>query len=179
VLLLDGILLGVIAGLVAGGSLLRLGGTHLRGEALMLLLLVCQVLVPVAVDRLGVPKIPALAVWLATMAGLVAMALWNRHVPGMVLVAVGISLNVLVIGLNSGMPVSLDAVRWLNPAAQPVFDLLHGPLTEHTVLAALADVVPVPGPSWHRGVASIGDFCLMFGVALFIYSGMRQAPEPS
>lgn len=176
-LLLDGILLGLVAGLVAGGSLRNLGKTHLRGEALMLLLLVAQLSIPGLVARLDVPKTPALAVWLLTMAGLVLLALWNRSVSGMVLVAIGISLNVLVIGFNSGMPVSLEAVRWLNPDAVPVFDLLHGPLTGRTALAALADVVPVPGPSWHRGVASIGDFCLMFGVALFIHDGMRRVSD--
>lgn len=173
-LLLDGILLGLVAGFAAGGSLRYLGNTRLHGEPLMLLLLVAQLSVPALADRLDVPKTPALAVWLVTMAGLVFLALWNRNVPGMVLVALGISLNVLVIGFNSGMPVSLEAVKWLNPAAVPAFDLLHGPLTERTALAALADVVPVPGPSWHRGVASIGDFCLMFGVALFIHEGMRR-----
>ncbi len=176
-LLLDGILLGFVAGLAAGGSLRHLGDTHLRGEALMLLLLVAQLSVPALAERLDVPKTPALAAWLLTMAGLVLLALWNRHVPGMLLVAIGISLNVLVIGFNSGMPVSLDAVKWLDPAAVPVFDLLHSPLTDGTALAALADVVPVPGPAWHRGVASIGDFALMFGVALFIHDGMRGVSD--
>jgi hypothetical protein len=176
-LLLDGILLGLVAGLAAGGSLRHLGNIHLRGEALMLLLLIAQFLIPVLAERLEVPKSPALAAWLLTMAGLVLLALWNRHVTGMLLVAIGISLNVLVIGFNSGMPVSLEAVNWLNPGAAPVFDLLHNPLTERTVLAVLADVVPVPGPSWHRGVASIGDFALLFGVALFIHGGMRSVSD--
>jgi hypothetical protein len=176
-LLLDGIVLGLVAGFAAGGSLKHLGNTHLHGEALMLILLVAQLSIPALAERFEVPKTPALAIWLLTMAGLVLLALWNRHVPGMLLVAIGISLNVLVIGFNSGMPVSLEAVRWLDPAAAPVFDLLHGPLTEQTALAALADVVPVPGPSWHRGVASIGDFALMFGVALFIHNGMRRESD--
>lgn len=176
-LLLDGILIGMAAGFIAGGSLRRLGTVHLRGETLMLLLLVLQLSIPSLAERYAWPKTPALALWLATMAALVGLALWNRHVPGMVFVGLGIALNILVIGYNQGMPVSLEAVQWLNPGAEPVFDLLHTPLAQRNALAVLADAIPIPGPVWHRGIASIGDFVLMFGAGHFIYSGMRNGTD--
>lgn len=179
-LMLDGIVLGMVAGLLAGGSFRGLKDVRLKGETAMFLLLIVQLAIPSLATRFGVSHTLALAGWLAVMAGLVALALWNRFTPGILLAGIGIAVNFLAIGLNAGMPVSPAAIRMLNGGAElPPFDLLHKELTEQTIAPVIADVIPIPGPSWHRGVASVGDLVLMAGAGYFVFSGMRRKDSMS
>lgn len=172
--MLDGIVLGLVAGLLAKGSFANLKNVRLKGETAIFLLLIIQLGIPALSTRFGVSHTLALAAWLAVMAGLVALALWNRYTPGIVLAAIGIAMNLLAIGLNAGMPVSTTAISYLSgTTALPEFDLLHEPLTDSTIAPILTDVIPVPGPTWHRGIASIGDLVLMFGAGYFVFASMR------
>ncbi|MHB1341557.1 MAG: DUF5317 family protein [Coriobacteriia bacterium] len=172
--MLDGIVLGLVAGLLAKGSFANLKNVRLKGETAVFLLLIIQLGIPTLSDRLGMSHTLALAAWLGVMAGLVALALWNRYTPGIILAALGIAMNLLAIGLNAGMPVSTTAIAYLSgTAAPPEFDLLHEPLTDSTVAPILTDIIPVPGPTWHRGIASIGDLVLMFGAGYFVFASMR------
>ncbi|MCE5203619.1 MAG: DUF5317 family protein [Coriobacteriales bacterium] len=172
--MLDGIVLGLVAGLITRGSLANLASTHLKGETAIVLLLVIQLSIPSVASRVGLSRTVALALWLVVMAGLVGLAIWNRDAPGMLLAGIGIAMNFLVIGLNAGMPVSLSAIaRLADEAAAPAFDLLHQALTDETIAPLLADVIPVPGPAWHRGVASVGDLLLMTGTGYFVYASLR------
>lgn len=173
-LMLDGIVLGMVAGLLAKGSFTNLQDVRLRGETAIFLLLVIQLAIPSVTNHFGVSHTLALAAWLAVMAGLVALSLWNRFTPGILLAGIGIAMNFLAIGLNGAMPVSPAAIAMLNvdrPA--PKFDLLHEELTDATIAPFLTDVIPVPGPSWHRGIASVGDVVLMTGAGYFIFASMR------
>lgn len=176
-LLLDGIVLGIVAGLLAGGSLARFGRVRLKGELAILPLLAFQLIVPRIATAMGFSQGVALGVWVVAMCGLVALALWNRHWVGLVIAALGIALNIVVIVANGGMPVSLDAIASLDASLVPKFDLVHTPLTAETRFPGLADVIAVPGPRWHRGVVSPGDVLLSLGAGFFVFSAMRRKAE--
>src|SRR5207237_1369438 len=77
---------------------------------------------------------------------------------GMVLIAVGCALNVLVIVVNQGMPVASDAL--LSAGAEMPHDPLHVVLGEATRLPALGDIIPV-GP--FHSVYSVGDLAIAIG----------------
>jgi len=178
VLLVDALLLGVAAGLVTGGSISALREVRLRFEMLMLGLLVFPAVLPTAAIRIGLSGPVALEMWVIAMCILCILAMTNARNPGMPLVALGVAANALVIVLNGGMPVLLTAYVPLGgPPIDPVSmagDLLHVPLGQSTLLGFLSDVIPVPGPQWHRAVVSIGDVLLCAGVALFIAYSMKS-----
>jgi hypothetical protein len=177
VLLLDGIVLGLALGLLAGGSFARFSRVHLKGEYLFMPLLAFQLLVPRLATMLGFAPAVALGLWVAAMCGLIALALWNRRWLGLSIAALGIALNVVVIVANGAMPVSLDAIARLDPTLVPQFDLVHEQLTSETRFQGLADVIAFPGPKWHRGVASPGDFLLSAGAGIFVFAAMRKKSE--
>ncbi len=176
-LLLDGIVIGLVGGLLSGGSVVALGRIKLKGEYLLLPLLVFQLLVPRLAGALGLSHVVALGLWVAVMCALVALAVWNRRWLGLVVAALGIALNIVVIVANGAMPVSLDAVARLDPTVVPRFDLVHEQLTAETRFTGLADIIAVPGPGWHRGVASPGDFLLSAGAGMFVFAAMRRKSE--
>lgn len=173
-LLLDGIILGLLAGLVSGGRLGNLAHAKLKGEAVIIGMLVFQLSVPRLTLLLGLTGSIPLVLWLLSMAALVALALVNWRSAGMVLAALGIALNIVAIGANGAMPVSTEAIARLDPALTPRFDLLHEPLTEETRLIGLTDAIAIPGPVWHRGVTSLGDFFLSFGAGLYVFVAMHE-----
>jgi hypothetical protein len=113
-------------------------------------------------------------VWLLSMAALVGLALLNWRYAGMVLAALGITLNILAIAVNGAMPVSLDAIASIDATVKPEFDLLHKAIDEDTRLVGLTDVIAVSGPSWHRGIASLGDFFLILGAGLYLFVAMHE-----
>ncbi|MCE5191189.1 MAG: DUF5317 domain-containing protein, partial [Actinomycetia bacterium] len=162
-LLLDGIVLGLVIGALSGGSLSRFGRVKLKGEHLLLPLLVFQLAIPRLCDALGLPTRLSLVFWIAVMCALVVLGLWNRRWLGLSIAALGIALNIVVIAANGAMPVSLDAVARLDSKVVPRFDLVHEALTDETRFKGLADIIALPGPAWHRGVASPGDFLLSAG----------------
>lgn len=104
-LLLDGIVIGLVVGLLSGGSVVALGRIKLKGEYLLLPLLVFQLLVPRIAGALGLSHAVALGLWVAVMCALVALAVWNRRWLGLVVAALGIALNIVVIVANGAMPV--------------------------------------------------------------------------
>lgn len=175
ILLFAAVLAGLVGGLLAGGSLRNLQMVRLHWEAALLGLLVLQLALPSIAEALGLPGPVALGCWLVAMAGLVGAALRNGRAPGMVLAAIGVALNLMVIGLNLGMPVSGRAVRFVSgDSAMPVaYDLVHRELSSDTVLPWFADVIPVPGPRGLRAVVSVGDLLLVAGVGWFLFWAVR------
>ena len=85
--------------------------------------------------------------------------------------AVGLLLNLAVVSLNAGMPVSASAIRSAGGSAS--LQTLttdeggkHHLMTEQDLLAPLGDVIPVPPP--FNVVLSIGDLLLYGGMAWFV-----------
>lgn len=95
----------------------------------------------------------------------------NRRLPAVPLMLLGLVLNLAVVGLNGGMPVSAGAVRIAGGSASdvPVAGASaekHHLMSDADVLRPLADVIPSPPPL--GDVLSVGDLFLYGGLACFV-----------
>ncbi|MBN2405497.1 MAG: DUF5317 domain-containing protein [Coriobacteriia bacterium] len=175
-ILLDGILAGILGGLVLGGNFANLRRLKVRGETTLGIALLVQLMLPWLSRTLPGPHGLYLGVWLLMMGLLVVVALANRKAVGMILVAVGVILNMVVICANGAMPVNLEAIAVVDPdvdVSRLEFDMLHEPLTQDTSMSVLADQWGIGGPGWHRGVVSVGDIFLVLGTGVIVFCGMR------
>ena len=151
-MLLAGIVLGLIAGLAAGGRLDNLLAVRLRWTTLIFAALALRLATEAALlrdvaiaDQLRLPL-------LATAYGILVVALWaNRRLPGIGLALVGTALNGTAIIVNGGyMPVwdQALAAAGLTPAdiGSPIhFVLSFDPPLEFLRHAGpLGDVIPDP-----------------------------------
>jgi len=165
------ILLGLCLRVASGRSLRELSTLRLRGEGTLLALLCIQATLPL-VTLTGTVARVAFWGWLATFPLLVGVAWVNRRQPGMAVLGAGLALNAVVIALNSGMPVSELAVRAVGSSSAvhniPAGDFVHVLVSAATRAVWLADVIPLPGPSWLRSVASAGDCLLFVGVIVLL-----------
>jgi MFS family permease len=182
--LIGGIVLGLVMGLLAGGTLGNLATIRLRGTWL----LVVAVLLRYGTELLlstGVPLVEALRLpLLAAAFGFLLVGLWrNRTYPGLSLAFVGILSNATVIVVNGGyMPIwepsllvaGLDpaqiesAIHTVLPATLDASFLLH--------LGPFADVIPIPLP-FIQNVASVGDAFLAAGLAFFLFASIVRIPQ--
>jgi hypothetical protein len=90
---------------------------------------------------------------------------------GMALIAIGFSLNVLVILANGGMPVSPEAIAFLGgDPSTAVIAGKHHLMTADTILPWLGDVIPIPRPA--SIIISIGDIVLVAGMIPFAHDLM-------
>lgn len=173
---------GLLSRVFAGRSFASLSRVHLRGETLLLVFLVLQTAVP-ALALQGTAARVAFWVWVATFPVVIAVAAANWRFPGMVLIASGLLMNLMVVLANGGMPVAASAVAAAHPgmlrAAIPVGDFVHVDPGAATRLVWLADVLPVPGPAALRSVVSSGDVLLFAGVFAATAVGQALASTPS
>ncbi|HEV7810584.1 MAG TPA: DUF5317 domain-containing protein, partial [Candidatus Limnocylindrales bacterium] len=182
-MLITGILLGVLLGIVGGGSLWNLASVRLRWIAVLLL----AVIVRFATEYLlvqGNATVELLRLPLfVTSFGLLLAALWvNRTHAGLGLAFVGTLLNTVAILANGGhMPIwqpSLIAAGFTPGDVTPFHVLLEPGLTSGFLQNAgpLADILPIPLPLI-RNVASIGDVFLTAGLAFFLFATVVRSPE--
>ena len=163
--------LAVGAGLLAGGSLRVLERFRAHWWALAPIALALQV-IPIAsgsAERTGF----AAASLVASYVLLLAVVAVNRRVPGSVLMAVGLFMNLAVVGLNGGMPVGPGAIRVAGAQGAVVIEdgAKHHLMSGMDVLQPLADVIPVPQP--FGVVLSIGDVLLYGGLAWWCFAVTR------
>jgi len=183
-MLIAGILVGLILGLLAGGTLANLASIRLRSAWLLALAVVIRVgtdaLLNNRVEQAEILRQPLLA----TAFGLLLVALWvNRSYPGMSLAFVGILFNALVIVVNGGyMPIwepSLSAAGFRpDEISTTIQTLLPAELDASFLLrlGPLADVIPIPLP-YVQNVASVGDAFLTAGLAFFLFAGIVREPQ--
>jgi hypothetical protein len=157
----------IVVGFVARGSLrpferltLHWWGVAVAGLALQ------AVPLPHSAGRAGVT-----AVMVTSYVLLIAFLWVNRRLPAVPLALVGLSLNLLVIAPNGGMPVSASAVRTAGGIVAEVPLAGSGPnkhhlMTDEDVLRPIADVIPGPPPLGI--VLSVGDLLLYGAVAIFV-----------
>jgi hypothetical protein len=104
---------------------------------------------------------------------LLSFCLVNLPLRGMGVIAIGIALNALVIGLNLGMPtrpVSLvNGQRVTKPIEQTV---KHRPEGPDDLLGFLGDKILLPSP--FDTLISIGDIVILIGVCELAYFGSHQ-----
>lgn len=162
----------IIGGLLRHGSIDRLAGTRFR--VLWLLWAGFAIQIGAQIWSPGwLTESWELAVLLVSNALVAMFLISNFRLPGIALAAAGLTLNVLVIGLNGAMPVAESASegagikRTLEQAG-----LKHELLDSNTLLPWLGDVLPI---AFFREVLSVGDILLASGIAYLIYARMTRS----
>jgi hypothetical protein len=169
------IVLGGVVGLALGGRLRNLGEHRLAAWPLLAGGLVLQAVSA----RVSTGSDAGLVLLIASYLALLAFAAANARILGMVVVAVGLALNLVVIGANRGMPVRPSAVIDAGIAENPK-DLAdielkakHHYETPSDRLLFLADVIPVRPL---REVLSLGDVVMSLGITIVISTLLRKEP---
>jgi DHA3 family macrolide efflux protein-like MFS transporter len=183
-MLIGGILLGLIAGLLAGGSLGNLASIRLRWIALLFMAVLVRFATEGAIEA-RIELVNDLRLPLFGLSfGLLLTGLWvNRAHPGLSLAFIGILLNTIAILANAGyMPIWLESFKaaGFDPAApySPFHTMLTDTgLTANFLLRAgpLGDILPIPIPGI-RNVASIGDLFLSAGLGFFLFATVLRSP---
>lgn len=170
---------GILIGLISGGSLRKLAAVRFRLWPLALVGLALQ-LVPVPTfDDPRVERWIGAGLLVVSYLLVLAFVLENKQFPGFLIVLVGILLNVFVISLNRGMPVSDQALR---TAYGPEYretrqELIETGGAKHhlerpdDLLVPLADSIPIGAPV--RNVFSPGDLVAYVGVMWILASATR------
>jgi uncharacterized protein DUF5317 len=163
--------LAIAGGFIAGGSLRSLERLRIHWWGLAFVALALQA-IPIrgaGSDRVGM----AVGSLLASYVLLLAVVAVNRRVPGAALMAVGLLMNLAVVGLNGGMPVSGDAIRASGAEDAIVIEAgaKHHLMSDDDVLRPLADVIAIPRP--FGVVFSFGDVLLYGGLAWWCFAVTR------
>lgn len=158
---------------VTRGSWTRLLQLPVRGTLFFVAGLVLQA--GLEIIKLGPKEIESTgyAVLMISYVCLLTFCLINLPLRGMSVIAFGIALNALVIGLNVGMPtraVGLDAQgdRVEKPIERSV---KHRPASDDDLLGVLGDEILLPRP--FDALISVGDIVLAMGICEFAYFGSR------
>ncbi len=155
--------IGLLAGIVTGGRLSRLGELSLRWAPLAVLGLVAQVVVfsgPVAsrIGSLGVP------LYVGSTALVLLVVVRNARVPGMVLVAAGAASNLAAILANGGfMPASAQALAAAGKRIAAGYS--NSAVLPDPALEPLTDLFAMPAWLPFANVFSVGDVLIAAGVA--------------
>jgi MFS transporter, DHA3 family, macrolide efflux protein len=182
--LIGGIVLGLVLGLAAGGSIWNLGTVRLERVGLLfgavIVRFATEAAITAGVDLADTYRLPLFAL---AYAMLIAGLWWNRAHPGLSLALVGIVSNAIAIVVNGGfMPIwqpSLAAAGLSFEELGTVFHrLLDANLDAKFLLQAgpLGDVIPIPFPPV-QNVASIGDVFLSIGLAFFLFATVLRSSE--
>jgi hypothetical protein len=165
------LLAGFLIGLARGGRLRNVESAAIKYSPLLALGIVVQAAARFT-SRGGV------IVLMISYLLLLAFVTINLHLVGMGIVAVGIAMNALVIGINGGMPVRPDAIVEAGIATRSAVGALDFGTKRHLEsdadrLTWLGDIVPVPfGPG---EVLSFGDLVMSVGVADVIVHLLRRS----
>jgi hypothetical protein len=174
------IVAGLLVGIALGGDFRTLSDLNLRWWPLALVGLALQ-LIPVPSMDGNVDHWLAVGLLVASYVVLLAFVAVNIRLAGFPLIAVGFALNLLVISVNGGMPVTEHAIRQAyGPRSAAEIRRLeeHGGAKHHLardddVLVSFADVIPVGAPV-HQ-VLSAGDVVFMVGVFWVIAAAAKGA----
>ena len=171
VFILYAVLIGLIAGLLTGGSAARLGDLRFRWAPLIVVGMIGQVLLfstPLG-DALG-PVAPA--VYVASNL-VVLVAVWrNLDLPGLALVLVGGCANLLAIVANGGyMPVSEAALVAMGRLPQEGYS--NSRLVDGVAVWPLTDLFVMPAWVPEANVFSVGDVLIGIGAAIAVVAAMH------
>jgi Family of unknown function (DUF5317) len=160
--------------LATGGSFRQLLRLPIRSIWLVVVALAIQILLALVdipsdrFDDLGFGLV------MASYAFLLAFCFVNLRISMMWVIALGIGLNALVIGLNQGMPTRDREVttRSGRTIEEPIERTVkHRPESDDDLLPFLGDRIEVPEPV--DEVVSLGDLVIALGVVLLCYAGSR------
>jgi len=192
VILLAAVALAILVALIRGGRLVRLAEINLRHGWVALVALGVQLVIVYASlpesDEFWKPRIVLLII---SYALLLLMVLLNRHLPGMLIIGIGLALNLTAMVANGGwMPVSPEALDRAGlyhlaevavPGSEPesgarVVGSKDIVLTHQEARVwMLGDIFVLPPPI--KAVCSVGDVILALGAFIFFqYTLCRERP---
>ena len=164
--------IGILAGLVVGGSVGNLSGFRFRWAALAVAgLLVQVVLFTPTGDQLAGASGPA--IYVASTAAVFVAVLRNIRLQGMAVVALGSVSNLVAIAANGGaMPADPGAlaIAGLDGAGEHTNSVV---LAEPT-LRLLTDIFGIPAWLPFANVFSVGDVLIGVGIVIVIAAVMRR-----
>lgn len=166
--------LGLIVGYARGGSIGNIADARLRRPWLLAIALVLQLAANLPGEDQGAL---ALALVLASFGAVGSFAFANRRAFGMPMIALGAGLNLLVIAVNGGMPVSAEAFAAVGGDPAEVIRGKHFLDDGSARLRLLGDVIAWP---LRPRIVSIGDLILWTGISLLVSELMqplRRAPR--
>lgn len=169
--ILYAVLIGLVAGLVTGGSAARLGDLRLSWAPLIVLAMIVQMLLFSSPLGNALGGTAPLAYVASNLAVLVAVAA-NLAIRGLPVVLVGGISNLAAIVANGGyMPVSAEALAAAGDLPKvgysnsvPRVDVVLGPLTD---LFSMPSWIPM------ANVFSVGDILIGVGVAVAVIAAMH------
>ena len=184
-LLLASIGAAVVVGWMRGGKLSRLGEDAFKWWWVVPVVAVVQSLsvsLMTSTSRLNLLN-PRPLIMIGSYIVLWAVVFWNRQLPGMALVLVGVTLNFIAIAANGGyMPITPQALARIG-AGQLAYRMPLGSVvmgSKDVVLQSdgarfwmLGDNLVIPEPFPWPTAMSIGDAFLAVGVFCYIMHSMR------
>jgi hypothetical protein len=162
-----------------GGSIANLWSSRFSGEVALVWALGATVLSSL-LGTIPVLRPVVLSLWLVSTVVVVAVAAVNVKQTGFAAVLAGSILNIAVVTINRGMPVSIAAAEQANAdpvglySALAVGDGLHIAVSAGTVATLLSDVAVVPGPEALRLAVSIGDVLVFVGLLTIVARSMQD-----
>lgn len=168
------IVVAVLVVVVTKGSFHRIGRIHLSAVWLLLVALIIQVALELVdfpterIDDLG------LAILLMSYVLIFGFCFLNRRTSGMVIVAIGVALNVLVIAVNGGMPTKDDVTQRDGREVHVPIErtVKHKPRESDDKIAFLGDVITAPGVPNQQ--FSVGDIVIGIGVVDICFEASRR-----
>ncbi len=174
VLYLGTIVLAALVVVVTGGSFRRLGHIELRWLWLLFVALAIQV----ALEFVTFPKARiddlGFGLLMLSFVLILAFCILNLRTSGFLVIAIGVGLNMLVIGLNQGMPTKDEVhVRNGREVHVPIERTVkHRPQESDDKLVFLSDQLTVPGiPNVQY---SIGDIVIALGIVDVCFEASRR-----
>jgi hypothetical protein len=178
-LLVLAVAIGVLVVPVARGSWKRLIDTPIRWPALIPAGVALQI--GAAWWRpdhsASVQRGVAFAMLMASFTLIVTWCTYNRHLRALLVVAAGVALNALVVGVNGGMPVRLPDDASAESIAALDDSVEHHLERDDDHLLPLADVIVLPRPL-NRSI-SAGDVLILAGIAAALVEGSRSDRAPA
>jgi hypothetical protein len=190
-LLLVSIAAALAAGWIRGGSLSRLGEVNFRWWWLVPALALTQSLtirLLHSASRFNLWHLRPLLM-IVSYVILWGVVFWNRRLPGMWIVLLGVTLNLIVIAANGGyMPITPEALARIGAGSaayqMPSETVIRG--SKDVLLRRnearfwmLGDVLIIPEPFPRPTAMSVGDLMLAVGIFVFVINTMRAADGDS
>ena len=170
--ILYAVVVGTIAGWLAGGRIERLGATSVRYGGVALLALAAQLILfaePVS-ERIDAEL--GRYLYVGTTLAVLFVVLANLRLTGIPIVALGAGLNLLAILANGGsMPADPNALAALGQGLPPGFS--NSVVVATPALWPLTDIFAMPSWMPLANVFSIGDVLIAVGIAIAIAVAMR------
>jgi hypothetical protein len=170
--ILYAVVIGLAAGLLAGGRIAAIGDIRFRWGPLMVIGFLAQVALfsDAVADKVGALG-PLL--YVASTLLVVVAVVRNLAIPGMAVVAVGAASNLAAILANGGfMPASPAAMAALGKAVPVVYS--NSAVLYQPALAPLTDIFALPTWLPFHNIFSVGDVAIAIGVVLVIAVAMRR-----